>query len=832
ALERHGLSPTQVADSIRAFFQDLAAGSRELGQQSWLIRLLGSDASAQLLSQRPVLGAEPEVLLEQLAQVRLGREKASTLALHEQRPAVILGVMKQENANMLELVERLQAYMAERNRLSAQTGVELILVNDQTIPTRNSIELMQNNALIGLILVLLVTWLFLGSRIALFTAIGIPFILAGTFWILASLGHTLNVTVLLAVVIVLGMLVDDAVVVVESIYYRLQRGVEVLEASLDALREVGKPVLAAVLTTVAAFMPLMLLPGILGKFMQVIPIVVSIALLVSLIEAFWMLPAHLLAARVSFERPSRVQRWRVKATHRIQTFYVRWLIKAMRWPKLSLSAVSGLFLLAVAALSAGMIRMDFFANDPLRLFYVNLEMPPETPLEATLERLQAMETRVRAHLQPGDARAVVSYAGQMFTETEPRLGNHLGQILVGLQPKTPQLREVDEIIEAMRADVSALPGPLNISFLRLASGPPVSKPIQVKVRGDNYAEIRAGADRMRQILSGIDGIKDIEDDAERGSYELVLRLDNDAILRAGLNPQEVQRSLRLLGDGEILGSMRSEGEELRVRLRARPEPLSDLNQLLGFRLPLSDGGSVALGQLLSEERGKGLGNIRHYNFRRAITVEADIDKEKLDTLKANRLLLEAWNQGKADFPNLDLDFSGELDDINEALESIGGLFLFGIGLMYLILGTQFRSYWQPLMILTTVPLAFTGVVLGLLVTQNPLSLYTLYGVVALAGIAVNSAIVMISAANQRLERGMSLLHATLYAARRRIIPILITSLTTIAGLFSLAAGLGGKSLIWGPVATAIVWGLAFSTLLTLVIIPLLYRLSMGRASGR
>ena len=223
--------------------------------------------------------------------------------------------------------------------------------------------------------------------------------------------------------------------------------------------------------------------------------------------------------------------------------------------------------------------------------------------------------------------------------------------------------------------------------------------------------------------------------------------------------------------------------------------------------------------------------MRHYNFRRAITVEADLDAARIDTVTANQRLLEEWERHKARFPNIDLDFSGELDDIQESLDAIGLLFVFGIGLMYLILGTQFRSYWQPFMILATVPMALSGVVLGLLITGNPLSLYTLYGVVALAGIAVNAAIVLISAANQRLEAGMSVLHATLYAARRRVIPILITSLTTIAGLFSLATGLGGKSLIWGPVATAIVWGLAFSSVLTLIVVPLMYRMSMGRSTG-
>jgi len=230
---------------------------------------------------------------------------------------------------------------------------------------------------------------------------------------------------------------------------------------------------------------------------------------------------------------------------------------------------------------------------------------------------------------------------------------------------------------------------------------------------------------------------------------------------------------------------------------------------------------------VTEER-KSLGLIRHWNLRRAITVEADLDKETTDTLAANNRLRAEWEKIRARYPATNLDFSGELDDINESLEAMGPLFLLGVGLIYLILATQFRSYFQPLLILVTVPLAFTGVTLGLLVSGNPLSLYTLYGIIALTGIAVNAAIVLIDAANARRAVGMSTLHATLYAARRRVIAILMTTGTTIAGLFSLAFGLAGKSLLWGPVAASIVWGLAFSTVLTLFVIPVLYRFFMHR----
>ena len=831
-LEALGISPQQVANTVAAFFQDEAAGNLVQGDRNWLVRVVGTASDPTYLANRPILGAAGEVSLSRVASVERAREDSSFLVRVGDKPSVLLAVMKKEGANTLELVERVQGYMDERNALSQETGVEMVLIDDQTIATRKSIEIMENNALIGLILVLVVAWFFLGTRISMLTAIGIPFILAATFWVLAGLGETLNVTVLLGVVIVLGMLVDDAVVVVESIYYRLQRGFSGIAAVQGSIKEVAAPVTAAVLTTIAAFLPLMLLPGILGKFMKVIPMVVSIALAISLIEAFWMLPAHILAAKVGFEKPSRIQRIRESLTHRMQITYVRLLIKAFRRPVLSLIIAVLPLIGAIGALGNGYIKMDFFAADPVRLFYVNVEMPAATPVEKTMEVVSRVEARVRQNVREGEVRAIASYAGQMFTETEPRIGEQYGQILVGLNPKTPDLRTVEEMTDAVREDIGDIAGPIRISFLRLSGGPPASKPISVKVRGDDYQEIRDATNILIEILNSHEDFVDVEDDAARGRYELSLELDSDAINRSGLNPADVRRTLRLLVDGEVVASMRDSGERLDVRVRANPDSLPSLERLLSYRIPVPAGGAIPLSELVIEERKQSLGNIRHYNFRRAITLEADLRSGGMDTVQANAFLLERWKEYEAQYPAIDLDFSGELDDIKESMDSIAILFLVGVGLMYLILGTQFRSYWQPLMILATVPLAFTGVVLGLIVTQNPLSLYTMYGVVALAGIAVNAAIVLISAANDRIGNGMSLMHATLYASRRRVIPVLITTLTTMAGLFSLAAGLGGKSLIWGPVATSIVWGLGFSSVLTLFVIPLIYRLSMRRAVKR
>lgn len=817
-----GLSPSDVATTVQTYFQDLAAGELDVAGSSWLVRLKGKSTDAFDLNRFPILGRDGSVRIGDVARVTRTQAERSELVRYDGKPSVLLAVMKAEGANTLELVDEVKDYITTRNALEAVTGTRLVLIDDQTIPTRKALNIMQNNALIGLMLVLVVAWIFLGFKIAALTAIGIPFILAGTFWILQGMDQTLNVTVLLGVVIALGMLVDDAVVVVEAIYYRIERGWTGIDAVLDALTETAAPVTAAVLTTVAAFMPLMLLPGILGKFMMVIPLVVSVALLISLVEAFWMLPSHVLGSGMKLDHGGKMQQFRTRLNRGIRHLYTHLLIRALRRPIATLAISVGALIGAVGLLASGQIRADFFASDPIRVFYVNVETEPGTKLERTLDLTLEIEKAVRTNLAADEARGIVAYAGQQFTETEPLRGSHRGQVLVGLQPEG---REVSDIVDGMREAVLAVPGPSRVTFLELAGGPPAAKPISIKVRGSEFGELRAAADEIRSILQNTAGVKDITDDAQDGRFALQLTLDPDQVARSGLVPADIARNIRILVDGEIVESVQDQGETVDIRVVAADGQFSSPTQLLGVQLPTATGDMISLSELVDADRSPALGTIRHYNFRRTITVEADIDSEITDTVTANQSVMEAWAQLQASYPNVNLDFSGELDDIQESLDSIGILFLFGIGVMYLILGTQFKSYGQPLLILVTVPLAFTGVVLGLFVTGNPLSLYTLYGVVALSGIAVNSAIVLISAANDRLMAGMSLKHATLYAGRRRVVPIVITVMTTIAGLFSLAAGLGGSSLIWGPVATAIVWGLGFSSVLTLFVVPLLYFLT-------
>lgn len=822
-----GVSPVDLADSVSAYFRDLAAGKLTIGDQKWLVRLVGTSSDPTVLEQFPIVTAAGEVPLRAVAQVRSGLEDPQELVRYHGRPAVMFSVSKREKANNLELLAGIRSYIDAQNRLTPSTGISLSLMDDQTAATRSAIEIMEQNALIGLLLVVCAVGLFLGWRIALAASISIPFVLAGTFLAVLLLGETLNTTVLLAVVISLGMLVDDSVVVVEAMHFHLGRGVKPLRAAQLALQDVALPVSTAVFTTIAAFLPLILMPGVLGDYMRVVPVVVTLALLLSLVEAFWMLPSH--TAKIHAQASGHTGQWRRRILGAAKRRFARVLIGAMRRPRTSLSAAVALLVAALLVVGLGVIKIDFFATDLYRLFYVNVGMPPGTSLEKTIETVTRVEQVVAARLGD-DVRGTVSYAGQQLTDKELLVGEALGQVFVSLHPATEHSPDVDESIELVRRELLAVPGPSDISFVRRSTGPPTTKPISIKVRGDDIDEIRAATDAVKSILQGISGVTEITDDALDGGNELLLRLNPDAITRAGLHPQNVTRFLRLFATGEQVADMQFQGETLSVRVRARYASLRDIDEFLNHPISLPDGGEIALGELVLVDHQKTEGNIRHQDFRRAITVEAEIDPEVIDTLRANASVQSGWSDLAAAYPGVSLAFSGELDDIQESLGAMSLLFTFGAGLIYMILGAQFKSYVQPLIVLTAVPMAFVGVVSGLWVSGNPLSLFTLYGVVALAGIAANDAIVLIDTANKNRLRNGSVAVAVAMAARRRFLPIIITSTTTIAGLFSLAVGLGGRSMMWGPVATAIVWGLAFSTLLTLFVVPVLYMVALRRAS--
>ncbi len=820
-----GLTPADLADTVSHYFRDLSVGDLDSKDGKLVVRLEGTAGTLENVRAFPIISSQSVVPLGDLADVYFSSAEESNLVLHNSSPAAMFAITRQKGGNELEILSELREFIEEENNKQKANGVEWLIIDDQTKTTREAINMMQSNALIGLVLVVLVSYLFLGGRIAFLTTIGIPFTLAGTFIVLDGLGRTVNNTSLLGVVVALGMIVDDAVVVVEAIYYRLQRGAQVFEAAIGALQEVSAPVLTSILTTISVFLPLVFLPGILGSFLAELPTVVCLALAISLLEAFWILPAHVSFLKVQVSSDNRQQRIRTHFTRKTRNWYSRLLVYTFRKPLAAIGVTVLPPVLALALLFSGAVNVNFFPEDPYRIFYVNAELPPQSTLNETLEVVTEIESLALSTLEEGELQASVAYAGQRFTETGANFGDNLGQTYLTFESHERGMRPIKEIFAAIEDKIGSQYGVANITYTEIIDGPPLGAPVSLKFLGNDFDVLNQAVAEMTELMESDARFNNISNSYQAGAPTMLVQLDGDAIKRSGIHPAVVTRSLSSFVDGELIAQYQRLGEEVDIRLLAKPNSFP-IDQIMQQTIANPFGEEVALGSLVKVEYKSEPRDAKHYNFRRSIEVSSYLDLDAIDLVTANEFLQDYWASIQYKYPDVEIDTSGQFEDLLETLDSISFFFVMGMGLIYLILGTQFRSYLQPLIVLLSVPLAFSGVVFGITVTGSPMTFYTMYGVVALSGIAVNSAIVMVSAANQRRASGMGILHATIFAARRRVIPVLITTFTTIGGLFSMAAGLAGDSVVWGPLAVAIVSGLFFSTPLILLIIPHAYRLMM------
>jgi multidrug efflux pump subunit AcrB len=820
-----GIDPGALADTVRAYFRDVAAGTVNVNDREWLVRVTGTDNALANLASLPIISAKGVVKLGELADITRSSKAVKLGARFRGQPAAVIMPMKQSGANTLQLIDKIKAYIESRNLLSASTGVQLFLLIDTSDAIRDALAVMEQHAWSGMLLVFAVTWLMLGTRLSLLTTLAVPFSLAGVFIALQLTGQSLNLSVLLGVVIVLGMLVDDAVVVIEAIGQHMRRGLEPLTATVAALHEVWLPVATSSLTTVATFLPLMLMSGFIGNMMGVVPQVVCLALLVSLVQALWILPAHAVT-RVSNANTSN---WRDRLRQTLLKHYTQGLIRLFRAPLKSLSLVLAVFIFAGAALAFEWVRFSFFPQAPEYGFVVTLEMPNGTTSAVTLAKLEEIEQKVNALFQPGELRASAIESGAVAIEGKSLIGHQYGDIWFNLNGHGS--RDTETLIPLVKPILKNITGAVGV-WVEGDAPHPIGKAIKLGLSGAAGEQLDAAIVELKAILAGIPSVHDVKLDMVPGLSELKLHLDSDAIQRAGLNPETVIRTLQLLADGEHVASFIDQHEPVGVRVRAQDGKERDIAGLLRHTVVRADGSSVPLSQLVFAEQRIGPASIDHVDFRQIVTLQANIDKHQIDTLAVNKLIKQRWEAVQTRYPNVNVSFGGEMDIVTKGLDQLWQQFVLGIGLIFMIVGAQFRSYGLPFLVLLKVPMAFSGVVLGLLISREPISIYTLYGAVALAGIAVNSAILMFSAAHDRLERGIPVVHASLYAARRRMLPILITSLTTLVGLLPLAVAGDKSQAMWRPVATAIVWGVGFSTLLTLFIVPLLYRLAMGWTLAR
>jgi len=819
-LEGQALSLEHVRNAIALHGVNVPGGSMPVGRQELFIRTVGEfEEPADV--ERVIVRSTPmgqTVRVGDVASVHEDFEDERTRSRLNLDPVVTLTVTKRAEGNALNVTDHVRRISEE---FVSQHGdnLHVTFTRDSSEPINDILTKLTRNAWIGFGTVVVVLFVVLGMRNAILAALGIPLSFLACFIFMFNSGESFNSNSLFGLVLVLGIVVDDAIIIVENCYRHRQLGKSWKDAAIEGTEEVTAPVFSAIATTIAAFLPLMLLPGIMGKFLRIIPVVVSFALTASLFEALFILPSHFAEWPGRGAKGKRQPRVTPGWLVRVRDAYLvglRAVIRVRYW-------AFGLIVAALLA-AAGLIPLlgtNMFSGEEVPTFQVRVKMPTGTNLDTTSRILREFE-EAALDLPPSEVRSVHSTAGLIITDTDWVFASSIGELWLDLVPSYERTRSLDTIMSDLRARLLEITGPTSIELAKLNTGPPVGKAVEVKLKGRYFDELERAAEELKASLQESAGVLDVDDDFDEGKREVRLKVDPQRAALHGLSVGQVGAAVRNAVDGVTADKMYDADEEIEVVVRLdmtatkRPEDL--------LRLPLLTplGTTIALSEVAGYEMASTRGQINRWKNQRSITVSANVDESITSSVEVNAQLAGAFAEMKNRYPGITIDFSGEFKEFQEAFAGIAQLFLVGMLLIYAILGAQFRSYIQPLVIMFTVPFAFIGAIFGLLVSGNPFSIVTMYGVVALAGIAVNDAIVMIAFINSARRDGMSTVDAVVAAGQHRLRPILLTSLTTIAGLLPMALGIGGASLTWSPMANTIVWGLSVATLLTLFMIPAVY----------
>jgi multidrug efflux pump subunit AcrB len=652
------------------------------------------------------------------------------------------------------------------------------------------------------------------------TAVGLPVAYSIAILLMQYFGITINMLSLFGLILVLGIVVDDAIIICENSCRHIEEGLRPLEAAVVGTREVTWPVIAAVSTSAAAFIPLLLMSGTLGKFFGIIPKAVTFALLASLVEALFILPSHIadfakpIPAR---QKPRMADGW----LQRLTRGYLRLLDFTLDRRYLCVPSVVAL---AAGCMLFAYLFMPFvlFPQRDVEEFGVTIKMPVGTKLEETGSVVAQLE-RAALQLPEEDIYAVIGRVGTgQLANYDFRTGTHIGQVVLDLTDRFDRQRSGQEIVSEYRESVADIPGPAEVSFLEWREGPPLEPAVEIHLRGDEFEVLRAIADEMKTYIASIEGTRDITDDFEPGKHEARIIVDEEKAYLLGLDMTTIGYTIRYAFDGGIASSIHERGEEIDLRVILREESRRDLEDIEEMRFQSRSGALIPFGNFGRIERKPGYTNINRRDRKRAITVSANVDEDMITSVEINRLLRERYEDLGKRYPGYALKFSGEYEETQEQVIALAKAFGVAILLIYAILGSLFRSFAMPLVVMLAVPFSFIGVVVGFFVMGEPLGLMAVIGIIGLAGIVVNDSLILVDFINSGREAGLARREATLRACRQRLRPVLMTSVTTIFGLLPLAIGLFGVSAFLTPIAVAIVWGLTFATFLTLLLVPGLY----------
>ena len=819
-LEAFGLPISEVAAAVKAHNLNLPAGSIETGGSEYLVRTMGEFTSVSEIENTIIRArqAGAPVRVRDVANVSDTYEKARTLSHINGQTSMSLTVQKKKEGNTIGLVKQVRE-LVQKRRSELPEGTELHVVNDYSVILKERLGILQNNTGLGLALVVVLLWFFIGWRNALFAALGIPVAFMATFVFLYLTDATINSVALFGLILVVGVVVDDAIIVIENVFRHIQEGKSPRVAAVRGAEEVGAPVLSASLTTIAAFGPLLFMSGVPGQFMRVVPTVAILVLVASLLEVFLILPSHIAEWSPSRYREPRRNRWFVQLRRR----YIGMLKRILRHRYIVVTAV---MVLGIVVCVAAFILLDkeLFPGEDFPQFYIKLEMPTTSSLQETSAVMAHVE-ELALSLPKEDYVAVVTNVG-FITPTSStenaRVGSNVGEVLVELTPKDQRSRGVEEIISELRPKLALISGVERLTFDKLEGGPPQGGDVEVKIKGKEFPQLEELADLLKQELRKMEGVYEIQDDFQLGKSELRIRIKEEKAHQYGLNVALIAQNVRHALEGNTATSYRDADESIDVVVKYDAQALSTPQHLSDLLIPTPMGIIVPLRDVAEVYEERGYSSIQRFENERAITVSASVDRRKTTPFKVNQALAQAFGDVETMFPGYRLDFRGVFDQTNEAFAELWKLFVVGILMLYAILGTQFKSFAQPIIILFAVPFGIIGAMVGLLAVGGTLSMVAMFGIVALSGIVVNDSIVLIDFINKYQLRGYGRWRAILKGGSVRLRPIILTTVTTVSGLVPMAIGLGGRSPIWMPLASTMIFGLTTATFLTLFVMPALY----------
>lgn len=823
-LRQHRISIGEIAEVLDNWNVNAPGGDLETPQGQRAVRIVGEYQQSSDISDLVLRANElgQGIRLGDVATVTETLEEAEIYYDVSGTPALNMIVMKKSEADIINAVDRINTYLEQVPRRYGD-DVQIETFQDFSYFAKVRLGVLTNNAQVGLVLVFLSLIMFLRPSVALTTTWGIPIVFLTGLYVLYLSGITLNLVSMLGFIMVLGMLVDDAIIIGENITYHMEQGLSPNEAAVIGAKELLGPVTATILTTVTAFMPMLFMSGIIGKFIIAIPAVVITLLIFSWLESFLILPSHVAHVTNSKKHPGE-RRWLVK----LENAYAYTLDKAIRHHWLTL-LISVLVLILSLFLAKSFLKFQLFPPVDVDEYIVRVTAPAGTSLENMRNKLRDIDQTLRDGTNPEYLETTIISTGQIALDTNDPLmqrGSRFGQIRVNYIPAV--LREGHDVLDDMRHFEDLLPKnnpDLEITMGEIKHGPPTGRALEVEISSNNSDLNEQVAHRLMNFVKELPGITTIESGLEPGDPELHVVVDRVRAAYAGIDLATIASHVRAAVDGLRVTTTRKGTEEVDITIRLPNDSREPITGLMNLEIPNRQGGLVPLNKLAKLEEHAGYTTIRHKQGMRAVTIVANIDSKKTTSLEVNRAVARGEPEWLGDDANdVRVVYGGENEKNEESFRDLGVAFMVALVGIFFILAIQFNNLGYPMLVMLAIPFGVVGIVISFLLhdmfwKDMPLSFFSSLGMVALTGVVVNSSLIMVVFIQRALQEGKGVYDAVMLAGRRRLRAVILTAATTVLGLLPTAYGWGGSDPFVAPMALALSWGLAFATLVTLLTIP-------------